>query len=187
VSLDNAIDQIFSTYREKGHRLYGEDVTETQHALQCATFAQRAGEPAAMVAACLIHDYGHLCHDLGEDIADHGIDSAHEELGAKFLKRWFPPEITEPVRLHVAAKRYLCAVDQAYHDELSEASRKSLGLQGGPMNAEETRRFEQHPHFRAAIQLRRYDDMGKEKEMETPDFETFREILRNVAVAMQAV
>jgi phosphonate degradation associated HDIG domain protein len=187
MNLNQAINEIFSAYRLKGHRFYGENVTETEHALQCATFAQRAGEPAEMVAAALIHDYGHLCHEMGEDVADHGIDSAHEELGAKFLNRWFPPEITEPIRLHVAAKRYLCWIDKAYYDELSGASRQSLELQGGPMSDAEAHEFEQHPHFHAAIQLRRYDDMGKEVGMQTPEFESFREILQSVAVPGERV
>ncbi|HEX7858823.1 MAG TPA: HD domain-containing protein [Verrucomicrobiae bacterium] len=187
MNLDQAIDEIFASFRLKGHRSYGENITETEHALQCATFAQRVGEPAEMVAACLIHDYGHLCHDLGEEIADHGIDSAHEELGAKFLERWFPPEITEPVRLHVAAKRYLCWIDKAYFEKLSDASRQSLQLQGGPMTDDEAHAFEQHPHFHSAIQLRRYDDMGKEVGMKTPDFEVFREVLRSVAARTENV
>src|SRR5262245_32398136 len=133
MNVDQIIDQIFQDYRERGHRLYGESVTETQHALQCATFAQEACEASDMVAACLIHDYGHLCHDLGEDVADRGVDAAHEDLGADRLAKWFPPSVVEPVRLHVAAKRYLCWKDDKYYARLSDASRQSLALQGGPM------------------------------------------------------
>jgi [1-hydroxy-2-(trimethylamino)ethyl]phosphonate dioxygenase len=181
MKVENVISEIFTTFREKGHRFYGENITETQHALQCATFADRAGESPEMIAACLIHDYGHLCHSLGEDIADKGIDSAHEQVGAKLLNRWFPPEVVEPVRLHVTAKRYLCWKDKTYFDELSDASRQSLALQGGPMSDAEGKAFESHPHYKAAIQLRRYDDMGKVVGMETPDFEKFREVLISVA------
>jgi phosphonate degradation associated HDIG domain protein len=177
---DQVINQVFKLYRERGHRLYGESITETQHALQCATFAREAGEPPQMIAACLIHDFGHLCHDLGEDIANHGVDSAHEDLGAKSLAEWFPPEIVEPIRLHVTAKRYLCWKYPEYLSHLSDASRQSLRLQGGPMSDSEGCAFESHPHYEAAIRLRRYDDMGKVPDMETPDFETFRPTLRTV-------
>lgn len=172
------IDRIFAVYREKGHRSYGEDVTETQHALQCATFARDAGEAPAIVAACLLHDFGHLAHDLGEDIADHGVDARHEDLGAAALSAWFAPEVVEPVRLHVAAKRYLCAVQPGYAEGLSEASRISLELQGGPMSADEVRAFEAGPHHVAAVRLRLYDDMGKLSDMATPDFEAFRPFLQ---------
>jgi len=177
---DQVIDSVFKLYRERGHRLYGESITETQHALQCATFAREAGEPPQMIAACLIHDFGHLCHDLGEDIADHGVDSAHEDLGAKSLAAWFPLEIVEPIRLHVTAKRYLCWKYPEYLSHLSDASRQSLSLQGGPMSDSEGRAFESHPHYEAAVRLRRYDDMGKVPDMETPDFEAFRPVLRSV-------
>lgn len=168
------IDQIIATFRERGHRQYGEDVTESQHALQCATFARQNGESQAIVAACLLHDYGHLVHDLGEDIADLGVDAQHETLGANRLAQWFTADVVEPVRLHVAAKRYLCWKDPGYNDGLSEASQQSLRLQGGPMTDDEGIAFEKNPHFENAIRLRRYDDMGKLPEMQTPDFEDFR-------------
>ena len=175
---DEIIDQVFRIYRERGHRHYGEDVTETQHALQCATFARDNGEDPSLVAACLLHDFGHLAHDLGEDIADRGVDARHEDLGADVLKKWFSTEIVEPVRMHVAAKRYLCARQTGYFEGLSEASRLSLELQGGPMTEAEMKAFETSPHHAAAVRLRLYDDMGKVAEMETPDFESFRPFLK---------
>jgi [1-hydroxy-2-(trimethylamino)ethyl]phosphonate dioxygenase len=181
MNFDQIIDGIFQLYRERGNRLYGEAVTETEHALQCATFARRAGESPEIIAGCLIHDFGHLCHDLGEDIADRGIDAAHEDLGADRLAEWFPAEVVEPIRLHVQAKRYLCWKEPLYYSELSEASRQSLVLQGGPMDETEGRAFEKHPHFEAAICLRRYDDMGKVAGMKIDSFEDFRSTLRNVA------
>ena len=135
-------DDVLHTYRERGHRHYGESVTELQHALQCAAFAQQAGEAPAVVAACLLHDYGHLGHDHGETIADAGVDARHENIGASQLGGLFTDEIVDASRLHVIAKRYLCWKDRAYYDVLSEASRRSLRLQGGPMNADEARAFE---------------------------------------------
>ena len=171
------VDEVFSTFRARGGRFYGENITETQHALQCATFAERDGESETMVAACLLHDYGHLLHDLGEDIASQGVDTRHESVGANRLLRYFKEEIVEPVRLHVAAKRYLCWKDKDYLENLSAASMQSLGLQGGVMTDDEGRAFESHPYFEPALRLRHYDDLGKVPDMATPDFEHFRSII----------
>lgn len=171
------IDDIFLVFRERGYKMYGEEVTELQHALQCATFSERAGEAPHIIAACLLHDYGHLCHELGEDIAKRGVDALHENVGANKLSKYFAPEVVEPVRLHVTAKRYLCWREPDYFTGLTEASRRSLELQGGPMTDDEGREFEQHPHHEAAVRCRRYDDMGKVVGMETPDLEAFRPVL----------
>jgi phosphonate degradation associated HDIG domain protein len=175
--MSSVVEEILAVYRTRGDRQYGEAVTERAHALQCAEFARQFGEPDAIVLAALLHDYGHLLHDLGEDVAATGHDALHEELGADRLAAWFPPEIVEPVRLHVAAKRYLCGKEPAYLAGLSSASRLSLELQGGPMNAAELAEFEQHPHYHAAVQVRRYDDMGKVPNMPTADFESYRPLL----------
>lgn len=174
----NDLDDVLRTYREHGHRHYGEDVTELQHALQCATFAQQAGDPPVVIAAALLHDYGHLCHQLGEDIANHGVDARHEHIGYQKLKPLFTDEIVDACRLHVAAKRYLCWKELAYLDGLSDASRTSLHLQGGPMNTDEAREFESEPHFDLAVRVRRYDDMGKVPEMTTPDLDSFMPLLQ---------
>ncbi|MBS1811425.1 MAG: HD domain-containing protein [Acidobacteria bacterium] len=168
------INQVFALYETRGHRQYGEEVTELQHALQCAMFAERAGEPAHIVAACLLHDYGHLLHDLGEDIAELGVDARHEELGADALANLFITEVVEPVRLHVAAKRYWGWRQPNYFDSLSEASQRSLLLQGGVMTAKEAEQFVSHPYAFAAIWLRRYDDAAKVTDLTTPSLETYR-------------
>ncbi len=168
---------IIDKFERRGQRHYGENVSELKHALQTATFASQHGEPPELVLACLLHDYGHLLHDLGEDIAEQGTDTRHEELGADALAGIFSPEVVEPIRLHAAAKRYLCWKHETYQDGLSGASKLSLSLQGGPMGDEEAEQFESHPHFDAAIRLRRYDDMGKVPEMETPELESFRDLI----------
>lgn len=173
------LDDVIETYKTLGHRMYGEQVTEMQHALQCATFAHRAGESPVIVAACLLHDFGHLCHRLGEDAADQGLDARHELIGGALLARLFVPEISESAKLHVAAKRYLCWKDPDYFESLSEASRKSLALQGGPMNVDEARAFEALPYYDSAVRVRRYDDMGKVVDMPTADIETFRPLLES--------
>ncbi len=172
-----SLDDVMRTYSEFGHRKYGESVTELQHALQCATFAEQAGEKPVIVAACLLHDYGHLCHNLGEDVADSGVDARHENIGANLLSGLFVNEIVESARLHVAAKRYLCWKEAEYFDSLSAASQKSLELQGGPMNEQEARAFECHPYYDTAVRVRRYDDLGKVAEMRTPDIDVYRPLL----------
>lgn len=171
------IDQIFTAFRERGQRSYGEAVTQAEHMLQSATFAEQAGCEPTLIAAALLHDFGHLLHDLGEEIADQGIDAIHEQIGADYLQQYFVSAVTEPGRLHVAAKRYLCTVDPDYFATLSPASVQSLALQGGPMSADEVRAFEASSHFAAAVQLRRFDDLGKIPGMETPPLEHFRPYL----------
>lgn len=171
------VSEIFQVFGAKGHRSYGEEVTELQHALQSATFAQQAGESPEVIVASLLHDYGHLLHDLGEDIADRGIDARHERVGANQLERWFGPEVVEPIRMHADSKRYLCWKEPGYFADLSAASRQSLALQGGPMEKPEAREFEKRPQFQRAIRVRRFDDLGKERDMKTPTLEDFRPLV----------
>ena len=174
------VDEIFRVFRERGHRSYGENVTEQMHALQCATIARDAGEAPEVVAAALLHDYGHLLHDLGEDVADRGVDARHERVGANALATWFDETVVEPIRLHAASKRYLCWKEPEYYPGLSGASRKSLALQGGPMTDAEALAFEQGSHFDNAVRVRRYDDQGKIPDMTTPDLEAFRPLLESL-------
>ena len=177
----NAVDEIFTRFRDSGDALYiGEPVTVSEHMLQTAAYASREDAPPELVAAALLHDYGHLVHDLPEDSAEHGVDTQHEELGFAYLERSFPAEVTEPIRLHVAAKRYLVAVDPAYRDTLSPASLLSLELQGGPMSDEEADAFALGPHAEAACRLRRWDDAGKEPALEVPSLESYRGLLESL-------
>lgn len=162
---------LIDIYAHKATGRYGlSDVNQLQHALQSAALAERDGESSAFITAALLHDVGHMIHDHGEDAADHGIDDTHEELAGAWLARYFGPEVSEPVRLHVPAKRYLCGVDPAYFGKLSADSVKSLALQGGPMSPEEVSAFERHPHHAAAVRLRRIDDRAKNPSAITPDF-----------------
>ncbi len=175
--MSHTIDHIMALFNEKGNLHYGEDVTQLEHALQCANLAKRDGRPDYLVAAALLHDIGHLIHTGPEDLADQGIDDTHEAIENLWLKAHFPAEVTEPIRLHVEAKRYLTAVEPEYLDLLSEASRKSLALQGGPMDSEEIKAFEANPHYQDAVTLRRYDDMGKDSDLTSGPIENFRDIL----------
>lgn len=172
------VDEIIQLFRDHGAGLYfGESVTETEHGLQSALLAEQSGAKPSLVVAALLHDIGHLLHEQGEDVADRGIDARHENAGAAWLARHFGPAVVDPVRLHVAAKRYLCATDPAYRSRLSPASEKSLMLQGGPMTADEIGAFEAEPHFRDAVALRHWDDQAKVVGQAVPPIERYRDDL----------
>ena len=151
----------------------GEPVTQAAHMLQTATLAERESADPALIAAALLHDVGHLTK---HSESKHG-DDKHSDSGAIWLAQWFGPEVTEAVRLHVAAKRYLCAVDPGYASMLSAASVYTLSVQGGPMSAQEARRFAAHPHASAACRLRRWDDLAKDPEATTAPFDHFAPLL----------
>jgi len=167
--MDPRLAQIAELIELKADGQYGlANINQRQHALQAALLAEQAGLSDAMVAAALLHDIGHMVHDLGQNPADDGVDDEHERLGCEFLTGMFGPEVTEPVRLHVAAKRYLCAVEPDYFAKLSRDSVLSLSLQGGPMSAEEVAEFEAVAEYADAVQLRRFDEQAKVKGLQTP-------------------
>lgn len=160
---------IHAVFAKRGNDHYGEGVSQLEHALQCAAFAERDGASNALVVAALLHDIGHLLHDLPEDVADQGIDTQHESIGSVWLSQHFGPEVSEPVRMHVAAKRYLAATEAGYFDLLSDASKLSLKLQGGPMSPEEVKAFRAERYFADAVRLRRWDEEGKIVGYKGPD------------------
>ena len=176
-------DEIFSLFETKGEDSYfGEPVSQLEHALQAAHFAQQEGATPELVAAALLHDIGHIAEDMPEDIADHGIDAHHEDLGQAWLAKRFGPEVYEPVRLHVAAKRYLCATEPEYFAKLSPASVQSLQLQGGPMSREEISRFETSPFFKDAVRLRHWDDLAKIPGLETAGMQSYRHLIESCGI-----
>ena len=148
-----------------------EAVSQTRHALQCAQNAIAAGAEERLVSAAFLHDIGHLIDLNGRDKFQSGTDAQHEEIGANWLGQWFPPSVTEPIRWHVAAKRYLCATELSYHASLSLVSQRSLELQGGAMSAGECAAFEKIRFSADAIRLRRWDDYAKDPEKPLPDFQ----------------
>ena len=158
----DAIDFIFDLFARQGATEYmGEAVTMSQHMEQTAACALADGAADSLVVAALLHDIGHFIGDHPIEALENGIDNDHESVGANYLQAHFPHSVSEPVRLHVAAKRYLCATDSQYFDRLSDASVNSLKVQGGPMNAAEVAEFESNPYYRDAVKLRKYDDDGK--------------------------
>ena len=170
-------EEIRAAFAKRGHEGYGEGVSQLEHALQCAVFAEQAGAAESLIVASLLHDIGHMLHDLPEDIADQGIDTQHESLGSAWLSQHFDPAVSEPVRLHVAAKRWLSASEAGYFERLSEASKLSLRLQGGPMTADEQNRFAAERFFKDAVDLRRWDDEGKIVGMATPGLAHFEAMI----------
>lgn len=156
------VERILDLFADRGAREYmGEAVSMSQHMEQTAACAVADGAPASLVIAALLHDIGHFIGEHPIEALENGIDNRHEDAAAAFLREHFPPEVTEPIRLHVAAKRYLCATDADYLARLSPASVDSLAVQGGPMGAAEIERFEANPYHRDAVRLRLYDDDGK--------------------------
>ena len=174
------VTEILTLFNTNGGSMYGgEEVTQLEHALQAATFAKENNASDALITAALLHDIGHLLHDLPDDASDNGIDDVHEALAAQFLEAHFIPAVVEPVKLHVAAKRYLCAVDATYYDTLSAPSKTSLTFQGGIMNETEVANFEQYPFYQDAITLRKWDDIAKDPTMKTEAIEYFASTIEN--------
>jgi len=180
----SAADEVVAIYGARGAGAYfGERVSMTEHGLQAAWFAQVEAAPEPLIIAALLHDIGHLLEAVPDDLADWTSDARHEETGARWLAQRFGPGISEPLRLHVPAKRYLCATDADYLRRLSSASVHTLKLQGGPMSVEEARAFEREPHYREAVRVRRWDDQGKVAGLETPPLEAYLHRLNAAARA----
>jgi phosphonate degradation associated HDIG domain protein len=178
----DAVAVISALFESEGAAEYlGEPVTQAAHMLQAAALAERDHAGDALIAAALLHDVGHFAGTLtGHDLM-RGTDTRHGEAGAAWLARWFGEEVTEPVRLHVAAKRYLCAVEPDYMAALSPASVYTLGVQGGPMRGEELAEFAAGRYAAAAIRVRRWDDAAKDPQAQPPPFGHFAGVLRGLA------
>jgi gamma-butyrobetaine dioxygenase len=181
------VGEIAELFCSAGARDYlGEPVTVAAHLLQAGVLAEAAGAPPALVAAALLHDVGHLrgadpslAELSGRDLMA-GHDNQHGERGAAWLSAWFPAAVTEPVRLHVAAKRYLCAVEPSYFALLSQASVYTLSVQGGPMSAARAREFEALRYAADAVAVRRWDDQAKDPAATVPEFAHFAPLLERL-------
>jgi phosphonate degradation associated HDIG domain protein len=166
--------------RRGGEEYLGEPVTMAQHMLQGATLAERANAPEVVIVAALLHDIGHFTSEFGTYHPDDVEDRHHEDAGAEVLAPYFPTLVTDCVRYHVAAKRYLCATKPEYFNRLSAASVHTLGLQGGPMNAAEVTEFRRNPNLDQIIQVRYLDEAGKHADMATPPFAHFAPMVQRV-------
>ena len=178
---DNIVAFIGDIFERCGDEEYlGEPVTMAQHMLQGATIAEQNGQDEEIIVGALLHDIGHFTSEFGTFSMEDTEDRFHEEAGAKVLEEFFPSVITDCVRFHVAAKRYLCAAKPEYFNRLSEASVHSLNLQGGPMSAEEVAEFEKNPNLKKIVQVRYLDEAGKRADMETPDFWHFAPMVQRI-------
>ena len=181
INADNIVDHIEDVFRRRGAESYlGEQVTMAQHMLQTAQCAEQAGANNSQIVAALLHDIGHYKNEIPETSLAKGVDNFHEEAGANFLENFFPRSVVEPIRQHVAAKRYLCAVKSDYFERLSPASVHTLNLQGGPMNKQEVKEFERNDHLEQCIQLRFWDEEGKDPERVHHPFIYYRPLIESL-------
>ncbi len=174
----SVIANLFAT--EGANEYLGEPVTQASHMLQAAALARASGARPPLIAAALLHDVGHFTAAAGGHDLTRDTGNRHSEAGADWLAQWFGPEVTEPVRLHVAAKRYLCAVEPGYAETLSPAPVSTLAVQGGPMGAAERARFEADPHAHDALRLRRWDDAARDPAATPPAFGYYQPMLRRL-------
>jgi gamma-butyrobetaine dioxygenase len=168
-------------YGTWGNETYDEDVTQLDHALQCAALAKHEGSSEELIAAALLHDIGHLFEIERKNGPDYSADLRHELTGSDYLSELFPPAVTAPIAMHVEAKRYLAANEAGYLDRLSRGSQQSLNVQGGPFTAAESARFLGLKGSADAVTLRRWDDLGKVIGLDVPDFDSWIPLLLRVA------
>ena len=182
-----SLDDIETLYARHGHAQYsGEPVTQLEHALQTAHLAEQSDASDALVTACLLHDLGHLLNDQGETPTLHGIDDTHQTFALPFLRGLFPAAVLDAIRLHVDAKRYLCAGNDRYHARLSEDSKRSLALQGGVFDAEQAAVFLRQPGAHDAVLLRQWDDLAKQRDWRTPTLAHFMQRAARCALTASA-
>ena len=179
-----SIDDIENIYTRRGHEQYtGEPVTMLEHALQTAHLAELEGADDALVTAALLHDLGHLLHDISGTPSADGIDDVHQFRVVPFLRGLFPDAVIDAIQRHVDAKRYLCAIEPAYHDTLSQDSKRSLLLQGGVYPSDQALAFIGEPGAPSAVRLRRRDDLAKQAGRETPPLSHFLQHMRRCALS----
>lgn len=185
MNVPHSVDELFALYEEKGNEPYGESITQNEHALQCAALAKAAGAREELIIAALFHDVGHLVAEVQNDpdfVLDEDDDD-HEAIGARVLSPLLGPAVARPVALHVTAKRWRCAREPHYFDQLSPASRATLRAQGGPLTDEECERFEEQPGFADALALRTWDDEGKVEGLEVGTFSDYVDAVNSLAAA----
>ncbi|MDR5761694.1 phosphonate degradation HD-domain oxygenase [Caballeronia sp. LZ035] len=178
LTLDD-IQHLFDTHGSMAYS--GEPVTQLQHALQSATLAEQAGASPELIVAALLHDLGHLLNQQGETPTERGIDDLHQYYALPFLRPLFSDAVLEPIRLHVDAKRCLCAIDASYHARLSADSVRSLQLQGGVFDDDAAHAFLARPYAQDALALRRWDDEAKDAARITPGLPHFMTMVAGVA------
>ncbi len=175
------IDKLFT--ERGGERYSGEPVTQLEHALQCALRAEAENADDELVTAALLHDLGHLLHDLGETPSARGVDDLHQYRALPFLRGLFSGAVIDSIKLHVDAKRYLCATRAGYFEALSEDSKRSLDLQGGIFDGQQAQAFIAQPGAAGAVRVRVWDDLAKTAGLSTPPLSHYLERARRCALA----
>ena len=179
--MSDCIANIELLFISQGQKSYaGEGVSQLGHALQSGQLAMASGAPETLVAAAFLHDLGHMLNDQGETPTLRGLDDKHEVWASDFLANHFPLSVSEPVRLHVAAKRVLCAIQPDYIKKLSKDSIRSLALQGGPMSQHELEEFFQSDFAEDSILIRAWDDQAKKPKTATPNLRYFLDLCERV-------
>jgi phosphonate degradation associated HDIG domain protein len=176
-----SLDDIRGLFEQYGALAYsGEPVTQLEHALQSAALAENEGASDELVAAAFLHDLGHLLNRFGETPTEQGIDDLHQYFALPFLRPVLPEAVLEPIRLHVDAKRCLCAIDSGYFGRLSADSVRSLALQGGVFSKQEADVFLSKPHAEEALRVRKWDDLAKEASRVTPSLDHYMNVVERV-------
>ena len=172
----NIVDQILSPYLNNKSLYIGEEVTMSEHMIQTAMLAEKNNCSSSLVCSSLLHDYGHFILENPNDLVDKNKDGKHEDIGYEFLKKYFIKDVIGPIKHHVEAKRYL-AKEEKYFKLLSKASKISLKLQGGIMNNEEAKKFEDSEFFENSIKLRKFDEMAKKNGLKIKSINEYKSLL----------
>ena len=170
------VDEIISKYENNNSLYIGEKVTMTEHMIQTAMLAEKAKCSSNLICSSLLHDYGHFILKNPDSLVNNSIDGKHEEVGYKFLKRYFIKDVLGPIKNHVQAKRYL-AREKKYYNVLSEASKISLKLQGGALNEKEAKEFEKDEFFENSIKLRKFDEVAKKFGLKIKSINEYKSLL----------
>jgi phosphonate degradation associated HDIG domain protein len=179
------LQEVHDLLLRRGQTQYGlEAINQLEHALQCANLAEQAGETSDTIAACLLHDLGHLLAAEREGAIEHDTreDDLHQFMALPFLRGLFPDAVLEPIRMHVDAKRYLCLIEPGYWGDLSIASKHSLEQQGGVFDEAQAHTFIAQPYAEEAVRLRRYDDLAKVKDKQVPGLAHYQTHLQHAAL-----
>ena len=172
----NIIEKIITNFINNKSLYIGEKVTISEHMIQSAMIAENAKSPNNLICSCLLHDYGHFILEDPDELVRKKIDGKHEDIGYKYLKKFFKKEVVEPIKYHVMAKRYLSR-EKKYFNLLSDASKISLKLQGGTLNKKESKEFEKKDFFKNSIKLRKFDEVAKRKDIKIKSIIEYKDLL----------
>ena len=174
----NVIYKIISNFINNKSLYIGENVTMSEHMIQAAMLAEKAKANDSLICACLLHDYGHFLLEDPSELVEKKLDGKHEDIGYEYLKKFFKEDVVEPIKYHVIAKRYLVR-KKKYFNQLSEASKISLKLQGGRLNKKESKEFEKNKFFKDAINLRKFDEFAKKTNIKMRNISQYEDLLRS--------